>query len=212
MSYYIVKQGDCINAIAESCGCFWETLWNHDGNASLRGQRLNPNLLMAGDRVFVPDKIPKEETGATSLQHVFRMKGVPCRLNLRVVDHDGAPRAGLAYDLVVDGKKMSGTVPDDGVISEIVGQSADQAELTLLPGSKQEEKYPLNLAHLNPIDYPSGVQARLQNLGYLKKGPTGQMDDDTHQALRIFQARSGLPVSGEADEQTKNALAETYGC
>jgi N-acetylmuramoyl-L-alanine amidase len=212
MPYYIVRQGDCINAIAELCGFFWETLWNHTSNTSIREQRENPNVLMPGDRIFVPDKTPKDESGATGLQHVFRMKGIPCRFNLRLLDHAGVARAGLAYTLDVDGKQTSGKVPEDGMISEIVSQSANKAVLTLQIGPGEDETYTLMLAHLNPVTYPSGVQARLKNLGYMKKDPSGQMDDETRDALKQFQERSGLPVTGDADEQTKSTLAALYGC
>jgi hypothetical protein len=58
-----VHQGDCLNSIADETGFFWETLWNHASNDSLKQQRRDPNVLEPGDVVHVPDKTPKQESG-----------------------------------------------------------------------------------------------------------------------------------------------------
>lgn len=206
MPIHLVKQGDCISSIADRYGFFWETLWNHERNAELRQQRRDPNVLMAGDRVFVPEKRPKEESGATTQVHRFRLKGVPAKLNLRIQDELGEPRAGLKYTLTVDGKKTQGVVPDDGLISEVIQPQAKQANITLETG----EQWVLNLGYINPVDYTSGVQARLKNLGYYRGDLTGQLDEDTRKALRRFQRERGLAETGEADEASRAALEAAH--
>src|SRR5438046_1679636 len=71
---YQVQRGDCINSIAFDGGFFWETLWHHASNASLKSKRKDPNVLMEGDFVHIPDIIFKEELVATEESHRFKRK------------------------------------------------------------------------------------------------------------------------------------------
>lgn len=207
MPYHIVKQGECISKIADRYGFFWDTLWNHEQNAELRQKRINANVLMAGDRVFIPEKRPKEESGQTGKVHTFRLKGIPVKLNLRLKDALGNPRAGIPYTLQVDNKKLSGVTDDDGLISHVVPPQSRQAQLKLNTG----EEWSVDLAYMNPVDYASGVQARLKNLGYYRGDLNGQYDEETQEAIRGFQDKNGLPVSGNPDPATKEALVNQHG-
>ncbi|GLX53689.1 lipoprotein [Streptomyces hygroscopicus subsp. hygroscopicus] len=51
-----------------------------------------------------------------------------------------------------------------------------------------------------------GLQARLRQLDWLFDGPTGSYDDLTERAVRGFQGRRGLPVTGETDAVTWRRL------
>lgn len=202
MPVHVVKQGDCMSSIAEQYGFFWETLWNHERNAQLQERRKNPNVLMAGDQVFVPEIRPKEESGETTRVHTFQLKGVPARLNFRLKDALGDPRAGLHYTLTVDGKRFTGTTAEDGLISQVIPPRAKKAQLKLDVG----EEYHFDLGYMNPLDYTSGVQARLKNLGYFRGDIGGSMNDETHEAIRRFQGDHSLEVTGEPDAATRDAL------
>src|SRR5579862_4144209 len=105
MPLHTVKQGECMNQIADQYGTFWETLWNHPQNSALRDSRGNPNVLMADDKVFIPEKEQKEEPCATTQTHVFRLRGVPVKLVFRLEDIDWGPRDNVPYTLMVDGEK-----------------------------------------------------------------------------------------------------------
>ncbi len=83
---YIVQTGDCISSIAFERGFFWETIWNHPKNAELKQKRTDPNILKEGDIVHVPDKELKEESCATDKKHKFKIKGVPAKLKLKVME------------------------------------------------------------------------------------------------------------------------------
>jgi len=211
MPSYTVKQGDCISSIADQTGFFWETLWNHGNNAGIRRRRKNPNALLPGDILFIPDKRKKEEACAPTTRHVFRIRGVPVRFNLRLVDESGKPRAGIPYVLEIDSKRTEGTVPADGNISEIIQPNAKKATLTLKPAGGGEEVYNFQLGHMNPADNIAGMQGRLKNLGYYRGDMTGSLDEDTSEAIRKFQANAGLSATGEADEATQAALANRHG-
>lgn len=169
-----------------------------------------PNVLMPRDRIFIPEITPKEETGQTGAVHTFRLKGVPVRLNFRLVDADHQPRAGLRYTLSVDGKAAAaGLTPEDGLISALIAPKAKTARLVVNTQDGDEE-YTFDIGHLNPVEHPSGVQARLKNLGHYAGELTGQMDDATRNALRKFQQRAGLPVTGDANDATRQALLSRH--
>ena len=78
-----VSQGECIDSIALAYGFFPSTLWIHESNSELRSLRKDPNILLPGDEVFIPDLQPGEESGATDQRHSFLRKGVPAKLKLR---------------------------------------------------------------------------------------------------------------------------------
>ncbi len=82
---YQVQDGDCVSSIAYSNGFYWETLWNHPGNASLKSDRKDPNILKAGDLLHIPDLTVRQEPGATEATHKFKLKGVPAKLRMRLM-------------------------------------------------------------------------------------------------------------------------------
>ena len=81
-----VAAGDCISSIAIAHGFDWDTVWNHPKNAELKNRRRDPNVLRPGDVVFVPERELRHEQGATQKRHIFRMKGVPARLRMRITN------------------------------------------------------------------------------------------------------------------------------
>jgi hypothetical protein len=207
---YTVKQGDCISSIAHESGFSWETIWNHAGNSVLKLRRRNPNALLPGDNLFIPDKRKKEEPCDATRLHKFRIKGVPVRLNLQLLNSGGDARALVPYTLEIDTSTRRGRTDSDGRISEIISPNARKAKLTIGPPGSSPEVYVFQLGHMNPIDDIAGLQARLQNLGFLKQ-VTGEMDEATHGGLRKFQRFRGLPPTGEPDGATQAALADRHG-
>jgi hypothetical protein len=161
---------------------------------------------MAGDQVFIPEKRSKNEPGETGKVHNFQLKGVPARLNLRLKDAWGQPRANVQYTLTVDDQSFSGRTGEDGLISEVIPPRALRAELRLETG----EQWNLDLGHINPVEYASGVQARLKNLGYYRGEISGTLDDATREAIRAFQGERGLDPTGEPDQETRDALMEAH--
>ena len=206
MPVHIVKQGDSLTSIADQYGFFWQTLWNHPRNSQLKAQRQNPNILMAGDQVFIPEKRLKDEPAETGKVHRFRVRGTPARLNLRLKDSDDQPRAGIQYTLKIDDQSFTGKTDADGKISHVIPPRALKAQLSLETG----EQWNLDLGHINPVEYLSGVQARLKNLGYFHGQISGTIDEETREAIRIFQGARGLSVTGEPDQATRDALVEAH--
>jgi Putative peptidoglycan binding domain len=83
MPEHIVKDGDCIDSIAAEHGFFPDTIWNHPDNSDLKQLRKDPNILLAGDKVMIPELQIKEVWKADRARHRFKRKGVPARLRLR---------------------------------------------------------------------------------------------------------------------------------
>ncbi|MFO7567742.1 MAG: peptidoglycan-binding domain-containing protein [Enhygromyxa sp.] len=212
-----LEQGDCLGSIALSHGFDPQTIWEHGQNAELRERRIDPNALLPGDQLFVPEIEEKHEPVETDTLKTFKLSVGPLRLRLRLTRH-GEPRAGEAYELEYDqGSKFEGETDDDGFVDQPLPISAKSAILRLLSdggageGEDEGEEYELALGHLDPHDEPSGAQGRLGGLGYYFGEVDGDVGPKTRAALRRFQAAKGLAVSGELDEGTVAALRDAFG-
>ena len=206
---YVVAQGDCISSIAMDSGHFWETIWNDSDNAELKRVRRNANALLPGDRVTVRPIRPKQEPGGTEVRHRFRRRGSPEKLRIRLLDADDEPRASLGYVLEIDGNTREGTTDAGGWLEEPIAPNARAGKLLI---RQTGEEFPLRLGHIDPIDSISGVQARLNNLGFSCGQVDGNFTPQTAAAVRAFQSECGLEATGRLDDETKQRLADKYGC
>ncbi len=205
---YVVKKGECIEKIAYKHGFFWETIWNDPQNDELKRQRKDPNVLLSGDKLFIPEKREKTESGATEQRHRFRRKGVPARLILQFKE-EGEPRKNVPYIINIDGTVIEGNTDSDGKINVPIPPDAEKAELTL--GKDNKITYQISLADLDPYNNVRGLQSRLKNLGYNIGNVNGRLDEETRNALRDFQTKEDLPVTGQMDEQTCDKLKDVHG-
>ncbi len=201
-----VRRGECIASIAESRGHFWEKLWNLDGNRELKDTRGDPNALLPGDLVEVPEIEPKEESKDTEKRHRFRRKGVPSLLKLQVL-RLGEPVADKPYQLQVDGKIIEGQTDSDGRIEEPIPPESREASL-VVDNDGEEIRYDLELGGMDPVNTTTGVKARLKNLGF-DPGPIDMENSAVYQtALNAFQEQHELEVTGVPDQETRDKLAE----
>jgi hypothetical protein len=197
-----VQEGDCISSIAFKYGFFWETIWNDAHNALIKKERKDPNILAPGDIVFIPDKKLKDERRPTGKMHRFQLKSVPAKLRLQLFEGE-VPRANQAYELIVHDRKLRGTTNINGVLTESIPPDATEGELIIGP---HREHYTLLFGYLNPLSELSGVQERLNNLGYNCGAADGQLNDQTDTALKAFQSRFGLQETGAVDQATREKL------
>ena len=213
---YVVQTGDCISSIAAQFGLFWQTIWDHPDNASLKTLRGSPNVLLPGDRLTIPAKRVKQAAKSTDQRHRFVRKGVPVKFRLRLIRFDygptgtdeprEVPRANQHYILTVDGALLEGDTDADGILEQNIPPTARQGKLIVGPDKMELN---INLGGLDPSDTVSGIQHRLNNLGY-PCGADGVMTDETRQAIRLFQQDQGLPETGELDGQTKSKLESVH--
>ena len=210
MAEYMARQGDCILSIAESLGFFWETIWNHPDNARLRELRRDPNILLPGDKVIIPEKTPRVETKSTDGRATFVKKTVAVQVKLRLLDWKRKPRANVRYVATVDGIGSSGQADIDGYITLTVKPSCRDLTLKVMEGSKTDE-YSLPLGFIDPIDEISGVQQRLTNLGFPYLSDQGMQEEGTTTPIHAFQKEMGLTVTGDVDDATRAKLKELHG-
>ena len=99
-------------------------------NAELKKKRKNPNVLMTGDILHIPDLTIRQEPGATEATHKFVLKGVPEVFHMKVLDANHQPRANLPYTLVIEGVSRTGATDATGGIKESIPPNAKTGKLT----------------------------------------------------------------------------------
>lgn len=69
----------------------------------------------------------------------------------------------------------------------------------------------IDLSHLDPIETPSGIQARCNNLGYACGDVDSHLGDLSREGVSAFQANHGLIVDGDPGPKTQKKLKDLYG-
>ena len=139
-------------------------------------------------------------------RHRFRRKGVPQFLRIQLMEND-EPVANMGCQITIDGIHARGTTDGEGWLKQPIAPDAKVARLLFDNGTE----YELDLGHLDPIDTVRGVKQRLEALRYYAGPIDGQMDADAIAALKAFQLRQNLSVTGESDQKTRDALVEIFG-
>ena len=197
-----------MSSIAFQYGFFWQSLWSAPENAALKESRDSPFVLKPGDVVHIPDLRQHQAAAASGALHVFRRKGVPAKLRLRLLK-DGQPRADLPWVLTYETKEVTGKTDAQGCLEVYVPPNVPDATLRVGEGDAAVV-YALSPRTLNPSRDVDGIQARLANLGYYSGPIHGDLDDATIAAIERFQGDHELEVTGAADEATAAALADLH--
>jgi N-acetylmuramoyl-L-alanine amidase len=159
--------------------------------------------------VTIPEKQRKQEPRATEQRHRFLRRGEPSRLIL-IVKRAGKPRANESYVLEIKGQPRRGVTDPQGRLEQPIPGDATSGTLTVGEGDVASS-YTLQLGNLDPKDTASGVQARLNNLGFECGAATGVWTDKLRQAVLKFQNAHKLPPTGNADQLTQQKLKEVHG-
>lgn len=207
-SGYRVRRGDSIASIAAKQNLLPDTIWLHAQNSELRKLRQDPDLLLEGDRVFVPESSDKKESCATENTHRFRRKGIPRILRIRLHDCINEPLANEKFQIDIDGQLSKGSTDADGWIEHPIDPLAKKAKVILASG----DVFDFDLGFLSPPNTTLGVQQRLRNLGFYVGPLDGHSSDDMMLALIRFQASEDLDPSGEIDDATVDVLARRCAC
>ena len=129
-----VAEGVCFSSLAAKAGFGTHTPVYQDGaNSELRKSRPNPNMLVPGDAVTVPDPRAKEIAVPTDSEHKFVVKLLQVKLRITILDVDDKPVGGKPYRLLINGEKIDGTLPKNGRIEHVIAPDVTSAELTIDP-------------------------------------------------------------------------------
>jgi len=197
-----VRRGECMSSIAEKHGFFWQTLWNAPENSTLKDVRGDPNVLLPGDRVFVPPLREKEVRGCnTGSVHRFKRKGIPERLRMRFAHADDGPKANLGYTFDDGSTSRRGETDADGYLEEWISTRLRVVVITFDDGTVAR----LHVGDLDPPQTVRGASARLVSLGFASPGASLWI------ALEEFQVAHELDPTGQLDEATVAALIDAFG-
>jgi len=206
-----VKDGECVSFLAAKNRLQHDDIWDHPANAQLHKIRGNPNVLFPGDRIAIRGIEPQERDGAVDQQHVFQLTSETVFLRIKVLDRD-KPLGGKPFTLSIEGADtIQGTTKGDGTMEAEIPGTATAGFLTVGDGL-QTFQLQLKLGSLNPVETASGVQQRLQNLGFDCGPIDGKVGPRTRGAIRLFQGSVGLNIDGKLTPETRGKLKEQHGC
>lgn len=216
MPTHIVTGDEWIGSIAEKYGFpSWTTIWKHSGNAALRKNR-DPNMLMAGDKVFIP---PLESTKASdkgglasgsSGEKLTLTAAKGNWLRIRVVEFKTYLDlfGKIPYELSVGSGTAGGEIEKD----------KQEIEIPLPLGVKTgtlklgDNVYDLVIGGLAPLNTTAGMQARINNLGWDAGPVDGDNGPKTKRGVKDFQAYYQITVDGKIGSETRGKAKEVHGC
>lgn len=215
MPIYQVKRGDTIVEIARRHGFRqWEPIWKHEKNLELRIARRFPDVLAPGDKIFVPEKVPKKFQCEMDRRHTFRVRNLKQRIQQKIIDAEGNPLPGLTYELKAGSKVIKDQTDGQGILTAEIPLDIKSVELKLWiedgDNSKECLTWTLELGQLEPVETVYGLKGRLTNLGYDCGPVNDQFDEQAKMALRAFQSDFDLPQTGERDGRTLRKLVEIH--
>jgi hypothetical protein len=202
---YTIQQGDCLASIAKQFRfADWHTIYDAPENAAFKTLRPDPNLVFPGDSLHIPGKQAEPVSRPTGATHTFQLSSTQTRFKVRI--SFGVP---FTYHLDIAGATWDGKLDDGGVIDVPIDHDAAGGKISIWPNSDMDQdplERSFKLGALDPVTEVSGVQARLDNLGFDSGGVDGIAGPVTGQAVRGFQDAFGLPVTGELDDATRDAI------
>ena len=207
MTEHTVQKGECLSAIAWSYGFErWETVYEAPENEEFRKLRPNPNVIYPGDVIVIPDQVAKDEDGASEKRHNYRVNRSKWLFRARMLDERLMPLTGQAYKLSIEDEVVKEAETDgDGMIEVKIPAEADYGMLTFM-GQKTE----LRFAGLDPVARVTGVQQRLNNLGFFCGPVDGIVGPLTRSATYAFQRFHDVEPTGLIDDATRLKLLEVH--
>lgn len=212
---YKVKAGDHISAIAATFGFEnFFAIWENAKNDELRNLRADPNQLVAGDELFIPDRLVPVFSRVTASSHDVVVRLARLSLGVRLLDRKMKPIASQEVVLTVpppeDGEPRSSQLElvtdGDGKVKTEISKSALIASLVV-----GELSLSLKIGELDPVDENSGLAQRLNNLGYFVPPEAERDEDELRSAIEEFQLEQGIEVTGENDSALQQKVLEIHG-
>lgn len=211
--YYTVRPGDYLSKIAHAHGFSdWRVIYDHPENEAFRRLRPDPNLIMPGDRVFIPEHDPHAMPAQTCQHARFRTQHPDDYLELVLKDDQGEALRHTPYQLTVGGQVRPGVTDGQGKLRQQIPAGAASAVLSIL-GCRLDLRIG-ELLSMNdaPDEGLLGVKQRLCNLAYHPGPADDVLDDATRDAIRRFEREHELPALSDISGMLKQRLRTVYGC
>jgi hypothetical protein len=165
---YVICRGDFVARVANAFGFDADSVWNDPSNDDLRSLRQNPNILLAGDVLYIPDQVDKQpvahDLASGSTNNFVSPTPPTVTVKHKFVGSDTSTYASRAYT-VDELEDLTGLQTDgDGVVTFDVPVTLDTATVVF---TDTGESWALSIGGLDPIDTAIGVFQRLQNLGHI---------------------------------------------
>ena len=203
-----------------------------DANPELKR---NPNLLFKGDdwadgdTVKIPAPEVKEAAAGTGKTNTFEIDGTKLFLRLRVLNEDFTALKNADYELTVEASPTpvvkKGKTDGNGQIETEIPPKAQKATLSVATPPPDGQKgagkagmtWALEIGALNPMlekapddECISGVQARLNNIGFYCGEVNGVSDETFEKQVKAFRKTFGLADGKASDATLQNKLKEIH--
>ena len=120
--------------------------------------------------------------------------------------------ANADYVLEVDGKLVDqGKTDGEGVLKISLIPNARVGKLIINEGKPDERIITLDLGGMDPVEETTGVRKRLKNLGFFCQAQGPADAPELKAALKKFQERNSLEITGNVNDATRNKLKEVHG-
>jgi hypothetical protein len=219
MQPYVIRQGDSLATLTRRDGFDPDYVWSDATNDDLRALRGDPMVLAPCDILYLPEpRTPEATILLSGTDNHFQAAPVePLYARLRLVDASGAPLASQSF--VIDDSSDSptdGMTDEDGNLDLEIPYGVTNLRIQL---ADADLDLVAQVAHLDPIAEPSGLQQRLAALGLVPSLPAiGDPDaaaivtaEYQAAALQTFQQQNGLDPTGLLDNVTQSALQDAHG-
>jgi hypothetical protein len=211
---YIVRPGDHLAQLAYVHAFDANEVWSHERNADLRQMGRTPELLAPGDILYLPVK-PKEGmafSAGTSNRYRAQVPTVKVSLAFkdadRVLSDEPYEVHGLGTD-GSDGQTEARKTDADGKIELELPVTTREVSIVF---PIQNVAYEVRVGDMDPVAELSGVQKRLENLGYLPRDRESASEGAYLQgAIAAFQKQHGLSPTGTLDQGTTRLLKDEHG-
>lgn len=167
MKPFVIRQGDFLHRLAYGLGFDPDVVWNDPRNDELRKARPNPDHLLPGDILYVPDQSqPDAQPLVTGSTNAFTADVPTTTLICQFVGAHPTDYASKAYT-VQELPELTGLVTDgNGVVTLPIQVTLRTATIVF---TETGESFTLVIGGMDPLDTPTGLFKRLQNLGHIPR-------------------------------------------
>jgi hypothetical protein len=191
---YVIRQGDFLLKVAHKFGFDADTIWNDAKNDALRQVRPNPNILLPGDVLYIPDqanRTPALKPLVTGTTNTFTSHTPTLSLTCKFIGAEAATYASKAFTVQELADLVGLQTDDQGVATFPIPVTLTRATITFIETGECVE---LGIAAMDPINSLEGIFKRLQNLGHIPREVDGVPVESSgdlkmmRRGLRYFKA------------------------